>query len=105
MADQITDAAFDESVLKSDLPVLVDFWAPWCGPCRAVGPIVDEISKDYADRLRVFKMNVDENSIAPAKYGIRAIPTLIIFKNGQVAAQHTGSMPKEEICKILETVL
>ena len=105
MADQITDAAFDESVLKSDLPVLVDFWAPWCGPCRAVGPIVDEISKDYADRLRVFKMNVDENSIPPAKYGIRAIPTLIIFKNGQVAAQHTGSMPKEEICKILETVL
>ncbi|MBU3831425.1 MAG: thioredoxin [Candidatus Desulfovibrio faecigallinarum] len=105
MADQITDAAFDESVLKSDLPVLVDFWAPWCGPCRAVGPIVDEISKDYADRLRVFKMNVDENSITPAKYGIRAIPTLIIFKNGQVAAQHTGSMPKEEICKILETVL
>ncbi len=105
MADQITDAAFDESVLKSDLPVLVDFWAPWCGPCRAVGPIVDEISKDYADRLHVFKMNVDENSITPAKYGIRAIPTLIIFKNGQVAAQHTGSMPKEEICKILETVL
>ena len=105
MADQITDAAFDESVLKSDLPVLVDFWAPWCGPCRAVGPIVDEISKDYADRLRMFKMNVDENSITPAKYGIRAIPTLIIFKNGQVAAQHTGSMPKEEICKILETVL
>ena len=105
MADQITDAAFDESVLKSDLPVLVDFWAPWCGPCRAGGPIVDEISKDYADRLRVFKMNVDENSITPAKYGIRAIPTLIIFKNGQVAAQHTGSMPKEEICKILETVL
>ncbi len=105
MADQITDAAFDESVLKSDLPVLVDFWAPWCGPCRAVGPIVDEISKEYADRLRVFKMNVDENSITPAKYGIRAIPTLIIFKNGQVAAQHTGSMPKDDICKILETVL
>ncbi len=105
MADQITDAAFDESVLKSDQPVLVDFWAPWCGPCRAVGPIVDEISKEYADRLRVFKMNVDENSITPAKYGIRAIPTLIIFKNGQVAAQHTGSLPKEEICKILETVL
>lgn len=105
MADQITDAAFDESVLKSDQPVLVDFWAPWCGPCRAVGPIVDEISKEYADRLRVFKMNVDENSITPAKYGIRAIPTLIIFKNGQVAAQHTGSLPKDEICKILETVL
>ena len=105
MADQINDSAFDESVLKSDLPVLVDFWAPWCGPCRAVGPIVDEISKEYADRLRVFKMNVDENPATPAKYGIRAIPTLIIFKNGQVAAQHTGSMPKEEICKILETVL
>ena len=96
---------FHEEVLNSDKPVLLDFWAPWCGPCRAVGPIVDEISKDYADRLRVFKMNVDENSITPAKYGIRAIPTLIIFKNGQVAAQHTGSMPKEEICKILETVL
>lgn len=91
--------------MNSQIPVLLDFWAPWCGPCRAVGPIVDEISKDYADRLRVFKMNVDENSITPAKYGIRAIPTLIIFKNGQVAAQHTGSMPKEEICKILETVL
>lgn len=101
----INDSNFEEMVINSQIPVLLDFWAPWCGPCRAVGPIVDEISKDYADRLRVFKMNVDENSITPAKYGIRAIPTLIIFKNGQVAAQHTGSMPKEEICKILETVL
>lgn len=101
----VNDSNFEELVMNSQIPVLLDFWAPWCGPCRAVGPIVDEISKDYADRLRVFKMNVDENSITPAKYGIRAIPTLIIFKNGQVAAQHTGSMPKEEICKILETVL
>ena len=101
----VTDENFEEVVSQPNVTVLVDFWAPWCGPCRAVGPIVDEISKEYADRLRVFKMNVDENSITPAKYGIRAIPTLIIFKNGQVAAQHTGSMPKDDICKILETVL
>ena len=105
MAEQVTDALFDENVLKSDLPVLVDFWAPWCGPCRAVGPIIDEISKEYEGRLRVYKMNVDENSATPAKYGIRAIPTLILFKDGQVAAQHTGSMPKDDICKIIESSL
>ena len=105
MADQINDSAFDESVLKSDLPVLVDFWAPWCGPCRAVGPIVDEISKEYADRLRVFKMNVDENPATPAKYGIPAIPTLILFKDGQVVAQHTGSMPKDDIARIIDAAL
>ena len=105
MAEQITDATFDMQVLKSDQPVLLDFWAPWCGPCRALGPVIEELASEYAGRVQIGKMNVDENPVTPGKYGIRAIPTLIIFKNGQVAAQHTGSMPKEEICKILETVL
>lgn len=105
MADQITDAAFEENVLKNDMPVLVDFWAPWCGPCRAVGPVVDELAKEYEGRVQVYKMNVDENAATPNRYGIRAIPTLILFKGGQVAAQHTGAMPKDEIAKIIETVL
>ncbi|MDO5536745.1 MAG: thioredoxin [Desulfovibrionaceae bacterium] len=105
MADQITDSAFAESALKSDLPVLVDFWAPWCGPCRAVGPVIDEIAKEYDGQLRVFKMNVDENAATPAKYGIRAIPTLILFKGGEVVSQHTGALPKDAIKQMVEAAL
>ncbi|MBQ1331219.1 MAG: thioredoxin [Desulfovibrio sp.] len=103
MAEQVSDSTFEASVLKSDLPVLVDFWAPWCGPCRAVGPIVDEVAGEYAGRVRVFKMNVDENPATPTKFGIRAIPTLIVFKNGEAVEQRTGALPKDQIVQLLQS--
>ena len=103
MAEQVSDSTFEASVLKSDLPVLVDFWAPWCGPCRAVGPIVDEVAGEFAARVRVFKMNVDENPATPTKFGIRAIPTLIVFKNGEAVEQRTGALPKDQIVQLLQS--
>ncbi len=105
MVDQITDAMFNESVLQSDIPVLVDFWAPWCGPCRALSPVVEELAKDYEGRVRIVQMNVDVNAATPAKFGIRAIPTLILFKNGEVVTQHAGALPKENIRSMLDGVL
>ncbi len=103
MATQITDATFNDSVLKSDIPVLLDFWAPWCGPCRAVGPIVDELATEYEGKVLVAKMNVDENPNTPSKFGIRAIPTLIIFKGGEVVEQVTGAVTKEVLKEKLDT--
>lgn len=103
MAEQVSDSTFEASVLKSDLPVMVDFWAPWCGPCRAMAPIVDECAEEYAGKLKVFKMNVDENPATPARFGIRAIPTLIIFKDGNAVEQHTGSMPKDQLRQLIDS--
>ncbi len=91
---QVTQDTFEEKVLSSDVPVLVDFWAPWCGPCRMVAPIVEDIAKEFKDKLKVFKLNTDENSDIASKYGIRSIPTLIIFKGGEKVDTVVGAVPK-----------
>lgn len=105
MAIEITDGNFEQEVLNSEKPVLIDFWAVWCGPCRMVSPIVDEISKDYDGKITVGKMNVDENRNIPMKYGIMSIPTLLIFKNGQVVDKLVGAVPKNMITSKLEAQL
>jgi len=92
---ELSDANFDEQVLKSNLPVLVDFWASWCGPCRMVAPVVEEIAKEYTGRVKVGKLNVDDNPDTTSKYQIRSIPTLILFKEGKIKAQTIGAQPKE----------
>lgn len=97
MATKVTDGNFDEEVMKSALPVLVDFWAPWCGPCRAMGPIIDDLATEFEGQVKICKMNVDENSASPSRFGIRAIPTLILFKNGEVVDQTTGAVSKSSI--------
>lgn len=102
MPAEVTDSTFDTTVLKASLPVLVDFWAPWCGPCRALGPVIDELSKEYDGKVSVLKMNVDENPATPGKYGIRAIPTMILFKNGEVVEQVTGAVSKSNLKDLLE---
>ncbi|MDR7898751.1 MULTISPECIES: thioredoxin [unclassified Thermosynechococcus] len=93
----VTDATFEEEVLNSDIPVLVDFWAPWCGPCRMVAPVVDEIANEYQGRVKVVKVNTDENSKVATDYGIRSIPTLMIFKGGQKVDILVGAVPKTKI--------
>jgi thioredoxin 1 len=97
-----SDASFDLDVLKSDQPVLVDYWAEWCGPCKAIAPILDEVSKTYDGRLKVAKMNVDENRDIPAKFGIRGIPTLMLFKGGQLAATKVGALSKAQLTAFLD---
>jgi thioredoxin 1 len=98
---EVNDANFEQSVLKSEQPVLVDFWATWCGPCKAIAPIVDEVATSYSGKAKVYKMDVDKNNSTPMRYGVRGIPTLLIFKNGQVAEQIVGYVPKETIEKAL----
>lgn len=105
MALEITDASFEEIVLKSDKPVLVDFWATWCGPCRMVGPIVDEISDEYDGKAVVGKLNVDENQEYAAKYGVRNIPTVLFFKNGEVIDKQVGAAPKNTYTAKLEAAI
>ena len=97
-----TDASFDADVLQADKPVLVDYWAEWCGPCKMIAPILDEISKTYDGRLQIAKMNVDENRDIPAKFGIRGIPTLMLFKDGQLAATKVGALSKAQLTAFLD---
>ncbi len=102
MSIQITDSTFEASVLKSSIPVLLDFWAPWCGPCRAIAPVVDELATEYEGKVLIAKMNVDENPATPGRFGIRAIPTFILFKNGQVVEQVTGASSKAALKDLLQ---
>lgn len=101
-AAQVTDSTFDEEVVESDVPVLVDFWAPWCGPCRMVAPVVDEIAEQYAGQVKVVKVNTDENPNVASKYGIRSIPTLMIFKGGAKVDMVVGAVPKTTLAQTLE---
>ncbi|MGH8399170.1 MAG: thioredoxin TrxA [Gammaproteobacteria bacterium] len=106
MSDQIvytTDANFDNDVLKSSLPVLVDYWAEWCGPCKMIGPILDEIATDYKGKITIAKVNVDENAHLTQKYAIRSIPTLMLFKDGNVQAQKIGALSKSQLTAFIET--
>ena len=100
-----SDASFNADVLESDKPVLVDYWAEWCGPCKMIAPILDEVSKDYDGRLKIAKMNVDENKDVPAKFGIRGIPTLMLFKDGQLAGTLVGAHPKAKFTAFIDSHL
>ncbi|NOY65839.1 MAG: thioredoxin TrxA [Gammaproteobacteria bacterium] len=108
MSDQIvylSDSSFEDEVLKSDLPVLVDYWAEWCGPCKMIAPILDEIAGDYAGKLKIAKLNIDDNAETPPKYGIRGIPTLMLFKDGNVEATKVGAVSKSQLTAFLDSNL
>lgn len=101
----LSDANFAKEVLESDLPVLVDYWAPWCGPCRMIGPIIEDLAKEYDKRMKIAKINIDENSQTPTKYGVMSIPTLMFFKQGKVVNQVVGALTKPELKKKIEEIL
>jgi len=101
---EIGDSSFESEVLQSDKPVLVDFWAPWCGPCRAIGPIVEELAKDFSDKVKFTKCNVDENPTTPTKYGIKSIPTLIFFKDGEIQDKVIGIVAKSRLEEMISKI-
>lgn len=101
----VGDSSFDAEILKSDKPTLVDFWAPWCGPCKAIGPVIEELAGTYSDKVKFAKCNVDDNPATPGKYGIKAIPTLIFFKDGKVANQITGMVAKSKLEEAIKGIL
>jgi thioredoxin 1 len=105
MTKQITDDSFEADVLKAGTPVLVDFWAEWCGPCKQIAPALEDLAKELGARVTVAKLNIDENPMTPSKYGVRGIPTLMLFKNGQVAATKIGALPKGKLFEWVESVL
>ena len=101
----ITDASFEQDVIKSDTPVMVDFWAEWCRPCKMIAPVLDELANDYAGRLKICKLNVDSNTQTAPKFGIRGIPTLIIFKNGAVAGTKVGALSKSQLAAFIDSMI
>ncbi len=108
MSDKIihvTDSSFEEEVLKSDKPVILDYWAEWCGPCRMIAPILDEIADEYSERITVAKINIDDNQETPQKYAVRGIPTLMIFKEGEVAATKVGAVSKSQLSAFIDSTL
>ena len=98
----VSDDSFEQEVLQSEMPVLIDYWAEWCGPCKMVAPVLDEVASEYADKIRVAKLNIDENPATPPKYGIRGIPTLMLFKNGEVEATKVGAVSKAQLIAFLD---
>jgi thioredoxin 1 len=101
----VTDESFDADVLQADMPVLVDFWAEWCGPCKMIAPTLDELATEYAGKLKVAKLNIDENQATPRKFGIKGIPTLQIFKNGNLEATKVGAVPKSQLKAFIDSVI
>jgi thioredoxin 1 len=105
MSKQVTDDSFDADVISATIPVLVDFWAEWCGPCKQIAPALDELNEEFGDQLMIAKVNIDENPETPSKYGVRGIPTLIIFKDGEVASTKVGSLPKSKLKEWIDSVI